>query len=258
MKKNFMKSLLVAAIDISLTTFSATSFATQSGYATKHYNVYTNSSLTSRNSYEWIDEGDYVTVIQRQGNAYLVEYPTSTGAKKRRYVPVNGFSITTNQTPSVRLNRLMQTNGYKVGQRSSIPGQCYGFADNVYKRLFGGRGMSGYTSHNFGVANYPGSKIVGAIWNQAESNNARVVGGEFVGKAKPGCFVQMGRRYSLNSSKTAAAPHSAIVYSVSNTGVTLYEANTDNRNTIMKNTYSWATFANRNKGFTIYCPVNYK
>ena len=36
-----------------------------------------------------------------------------------------------------------------------------------------------------------------------------------------------------------------------------YEANTDGKNTIKINTYSWSDLANKNKGFTIYEPNSY-
>ena len=67
----------------------------------------------------------------------------------------------------------------------------------------------------------------------------------------------MGRRYSLNSTKTAPGPHSAIVRAVYDDGVEFYEANAGGTGMITTKKYTWAQLADRNKGFTIYLPNNY-
>lgn len=155
-----------------------------------------------------------------------------------------------------RINQLYSTNGYRLNTRYTGSGQCRGFANKVYQTLFAVGYIGGYTNDNYGAASYPSSYSVGSIRNFA-ANDVNSVRNLF-NKAKPGAFVQIGRRYKLNSSRSAAAPHSAIVVSVDSNGVTFYEANTDGKNTIKKNYYTWAQLADRNKGYTIYLPNTYR
>lgn len=146
-------------------------------------------------------------------------------------------------------------NGYRVNTKYTGSGQCRGFANRVYTSLFSVSSITGYTSSNYGAASYSGSRVVGTLYNFAANNTTGVQ--NLFRNAKPGSFVQMGRRNSLNSTKTAPSPHSAIIFSVSSGGVEFYEANTDGKNTIKINYHSWADLANKNKGFTIYEPNNY-
>lgn len=155
------------------------------------------------------------------------------------------------------MGKLQGINGYALNHRYTGSGQCRGFANKVYQALFNVSYISGYTNDNYGAASYSGSYVVGSLKNIAFAPSSLTAIKELFLKAKPGAFVQMGRRHSLNSSKTAPAPHSAIIESFSGTGVRFYEANTDGKNTIKSTYYSWADLLNKNKGFTIYLPNNY-
>lgn len=148
-------------------------------------------------------------------------------------------------------------NGYKNGARYTGSGQCRGFANNVYTYLFPGvQRISGYTNDNFGASRFDGSFKVDRIADFAPNDVNTVK--NFFRKAKPGYFVQMGRRYSLNSSRDAAKPHSAILAGVYDGGCDFYEANADNKNTIQLNWYTWNKLADMNKGYTLYAPQNYR
>ena len=148
-------------------------------------------------------------------------------------------------------------NGYKNGAKYTGLGQCRGFANNVYTYLFPGvQRISGHTNDNFGASRFDGSFKVDRITGFAPNEVNTVK--NFFRKAKPGYFVQMGRRYSLNSSRDAAKPHSAILAGVYDGGCDFYEANADNRNTIQLNWYTWDKLANMNKGYTLYAPQNYR
>ena len=46
-------------------------------------------------------------------------------------------------------------NGLQEGTRYQGSGQCRGFANKVYNRLFGLQGISGYTNSNYGAQNFP-------------------------------------------------------------------------------------------------------
>ena len=148
-------------------------------------------------------------------------------------------------------------NGLQKGTHYDGQGQCRGFANRVYNRLFGLQGISGYTNSNYGAANFPGSHVVGELFNFGAGDSGAVQ--NLFWNVKPGAIVQMGRRHRLNSKKNAPAPHTAIFAGATSngSGCYFYEANTDGRNTIMMNFYSWADLADRNKGFTVYEPNNY-
>ena len=156
------------------------------------------------------------------------------------------------------LNLYKKTNGFLEGTRYTGQYQCRGFANKVYNKLFGLSGVSGYTGDNYGATNYPGSHIVGQLKNFG-ANDANAMKNLFL-EVKPGSIVQMGRRGKLNSTKTAAAPHTAIFFYVpsNESGCYFYEANTDGKNTIKVNFYTWAQLAQKNQGFTIYEPNNYQ
>ena len=147
--------------------------------------------------------------------------------------------------------------GLQKGTHYGGSGQCRGFANKVYNRLFGLQGISGYTNSNYGASNFPGSHAVGQLFNFG-AGDADAVKNLFW-NVKPGAIIQMGRRHRLNSKKNAPAPHTAIFAgaTANGSGCYFYEANTDGKNTIMFNFYSWADLADRNKGFTVYEPDNY-
>ena len=72
--------------------------------------------------------------------------------------------------------------------------------------------------------------------------------------ARPGDFVQMKRQ---SAPKGSNGPHSAIVYSVTTSGVTFLEANTDGKNGIFRNTYSWADLVAKNQAMSVYTATSY-
>ena len=148
-------------------------------------------------------------------------------------------------------------NSFQKGTKYTGSGQCRGFANKVYNRLFGLQGISGYTNSNYGAANYPNSHVVGQLFNFSEGD-ANAVKNLFW-NVKPGAIIQMGRRHRLNNKKNAPAPHTAIFAGATSngSGCYFYEANTDGKNTIMFNFYTWAQLADKNKGFTVYEPNNY-
>ncbi|MBR5913788.1 MAG: hypothetical protein IKZ58_05460 [Selenomonadaceae bacterium] len=148
-------------------------------------------------------------------------------------------------------------NGLQKGTHYEGRGQCRGFANKVYNRLFGLQGLYEYTNKNYGARDFPGSHVVGQLFDFG-SGDANAVKNLFW-NVKPGAIIQMGRRHRLNSSGNAPAPHTAIYAGAPSDGrgCYFYEANTDGKNTIMFNFYTWAQLADRNKGFTVYEPNNY-
>lgn len=97
--------------------------------------------------------------------------------------------------------------------------QCKGFADYVFHT---------YTGNDCGASNYDSSKLVssGLTSAVAKSNFYGIsVGSHIRGYLKSG------------------APHSIIVLSTTSTGITYYQANTNNNCNITTATKSWAEFA---------------
>ncbi len=155
------------------------------------------------------------------------------------------------------LNLSKRADGFIEGTKYNGGGECRGFANKVYNRLFGLPGLSSYTYNNYGAESYPGSHVVGQLYDfgAGDSNAVR----NLFWEVKPGAIIQMGRRYKLNSKKNAPKPHTAIFFYAASdgSGCAFYEANADGKKTIQVNFYSWADLADRNKGFTVYEPDNY-
>lgn len=154
------------------------------------------------------------------------------------------------------LNLSKRADGFIEGTRYDGGGQCRGFANRVYERLFG-LSISGYSGNNYAAASYPGSHIVGQLHDFADWDTGAVK--NLFWDVKPGAIIQMGRRHSRNSSGNAPKPHTAIFFyaAADGSGCAFYEANADGRGTIQVNFYSWTDLANRNSGFTVYEPDNY-
>ncbi len=206
-----------------------------------------------------------ILVVSDLGTARQVIYKVNSGGYKMGWLPyydclekpapvpvINTASAVTNRMQNLSQN----VNGYKNNTKYTGSGQCYGFAAKVYTTLFNTSAPNGYSSNNYYLTSYNGSFITGRLYDFA-ANNAAGIKSLFINK-KPGSFIQMGRRYSLNSSRTAANPHSAILYSVQDNGCWWYEANADNSNTIKVTFYTWSQIADRNRGITIYEPNQYK
>lgn len=238
-------------------------------------NVYTaNNYRTSMGS---VSKNETITVVGGVGDFRQIIYKLDNNkGYKMGWVPywdcwnenqIPGRKVTPAPQPSSSASTAKQVQdkitylyknvkGYLNTSKYTGSGQCRGFANKVYQTLFPGVDyISGYTNDNYGAINYKGSYQLGRLANFGVNDTAAVKA--FFMKAKPGAFVQMGRRYSLNSSKSAPAPHSAIIHSMYSDGVHFYEANTDGKNTIKVTWYSWWALADKNKGFTIYMPNKY-
>lgn len=214
--------------------------------------------------------GSDIDILAESGNSYYIRYWTDSGQARERYVnkgavrkagekeePVNNNDAVAEKVKNRIWWMKSNLNGYKDGSKYTGSGECRGFANNVYTYLFPGVSkISGYTGDNFGATYYNGSKVVARLTGFGANDSAAVKA--FFYKAKPGYFIQMGRRYSLNSKKDAAKPHSAILASVTANGCYFYEANADNKNTIKYNWYTWGQLADRNRGYTLYAPNNYQ
>lgn len=127
--------------------------------------------------------------------------------------------------------------GFRSGE------QCKGYAKNVFYICF--KIQPGSTqSNNYLLNTTTGMTEVGRVTNQDTQSLANLFA-----NARPGDFVQMRR--------THGGPHSAIVYSVTNDGITFLEANVNGPNLIEMNLYTWADLATKNNAMTLYTATTY-
>lgn len=186
------------------------------------------------------------------------------------------FAATNEVSVQSRLQQIQRSSGFKPNYKSGVGGECFGFANNVYNKLFGlqmnynhlndGKWSSQYRGNTGFYPEPSHSRIIGSIRNRKEaesSNYAQLIKAEFrkayPNNAKSGSFVQMAINNSSKlNSKGEPRPHSAIIYQVNNNGVKLYDANSDNNLTVKLRTLTWRDFARQYVGFTIYEPKNYK
>ena len=249
------------------------------GYAHNSTRRYTTYRRPGGISYGSVYVGDQVVVLGTKSGYTQIRYPVSGGYKFAwaRTTDVNaGKSITSsnnssnknsgstttntsNSSTSVRqrLDQIangslrynsstnMRLNTRFTGTRSDE--QCKGFAKNVFYLCF--RVTPGTTQdkpYNYLLCGTSGMTRVGYY-----SNITAAQAKSLFSRARPGDFVQMRRRSTGGS-------HSAIVYSVSSSGITFFEANTDRCNTVKKIVYSWADLASRNSGMSLYTASSYR
>lgn len=124
--------------------------------------------------------------------------------------------------------------------------QCKGYAKNAFKLCFDI--LPGSTkSNDYQLNSTKGMELVADITSISSKKETDLK--RLFQQARPGDFVQIRR--------SGYTPHSAIVYLVSDTGVTFLEANTDGRNTIMLNTHTWNALKKKNDAISIYSASEY-
>lgn len=221
---------------------------------------------STANTYGYIAEGDSVLVLGTSGSFTQVKYPVSGGYKyafvlttdANKYLSGSSSGGSTSSESAVRARLDAIANGtltydsntvMKVGSKFTgyrADEQCKGYAKNVFYLCFGITPGSTQSSPNNHLLNTTsGMTLVGSVTNMTTTNIKNLFS-----SARPGDFVQMRRSHG--------GPHSAIVYSVSSTGVTFLEANVDNKNTVFKNTYTWAELCSSNEKMSVYTATTYK
>lgn len=203
--------------------------------------------------------GNYTQVIYPAGNLYKMAWISTssynTYVAKISPSPSNSNSISNsnNNQYTGKLNDMMSgktySGTYKLNTEYRGPyydEQCKGFAKSVHMRLFGYNIGSTNSKPNNHTISYSSSKtrLVGSVTNMTQTSIKSLFS-----NARPGDFVQMRRSHG--------GSHSAIVYAVSSSGVTFYEANLDNKNTIVKQTYSWGTLCSKNAKMSVYTAKSY-
>lgn len=165
-------------------------------------------------------------------------------------------SSSAEQQISAKLKEMMDgsfKNGtYKVGTRYQGPyytEQCKGFAKSVHQQLFGYNiGSTKAKPYNYQInINSNNTTCVGSLTNLASKSNGDLAA--LLRQARPGDFIQVRR--------TTGGSHSMIVVSVSDSNITVYEANVDWQNGIQTATYSFSTLRSRNQALSLYSAKDY-
>ena len=149
---------------------------------------------------------------------------------------------------SLRYNNttVMKIGSKFTGTRSGE--QCKGYAKNVFYMCFGitpGSTQPRNKSLNYLIYDTKGMTKLGSVTKMNESAICNLFA-----TARPGDFVQIRRCHG--------GSHSAIVYSVSSTGVTFLEANLDGKNTVYLRSYTWSQLCQQNAAMSVYTTTNYK
>lgn len=176
-------------------------------------------------------------------HAFKVEGKSNNGSTDQNSVRYRLDQIM-NGSLSIDRNTVMKLGCKFTGTRANE--QCKGYAKNVFYLCFGiTPGSTQSKPNNYKLNGTSGMGQVASNGN-INVNSAR----NLFSNARAGDFVQIRRQHT--------GSHSAIVYSVSSSGVTFIEANLDGKNTVYKRTYTWADLSNKNMGMSVYTASNYK
>lgn len=153
-----------------------------------------------------------------------------------------------------QLNSLINQYANKTATSSQMymGSQCKGFANWVFKKIFGVYIGPYPESANYKISN-AGAQLVGMI-NPGGLNEASAKA--LLQKALPGDYIQVQR--SIAKSKGKCGPHSMIVVGVRSDGVQVFDCNSDARNTIKTYLYSWSNFDYDNRAMSLYHAYNYE
>lgn len=130
--------------------------------------------------------------------------------------------------------------------------QCKGFANWVFKQLFGVYIGSYPESANYKISN-ANAQLVGMIDPGGLTESTAKA---LLQKAKPGDYIQVQR--SIAKSGGRCGPHSMIVVDVKADGIQIFDCNSDGRNTIKTYLYTWSKFDYDNRGMSLYHAYNYQ
>ena len=219
-------------------------------------------------SYGTIVKGDTVYRVGESNGYVLVVYQAKSGNRgyKLGYIqnasydkiqkqesmtrPVSSTSSSA-YTKLTDMKNGTYTDVYKVNTVYSGPywdEECKGFAKSVFEQLYGyniGSTCSKTDGVNYQLKISTSKTMCLGSVTQMKNNTASQdnIKNLFL-KASAGDFVQMRRQHT--------GSHSAIVYSVTEKGVTFFEANIDNNNGIYLETYTWEDLCNDNSAMSIY------
>ncbi len=233
-----------------------------------------------RSSMGSVNNNETITVVGGSGNSRQIIYKLSNGkGYKMGWFPYwdawtyeQAFGPkkpTPTPQPVVVDNNVKSRiyNLYQSGYNTADKGNCKEFARDVFNKLFGAyvgstssnnmdiNGCSNGRKHRAAIdGNYSGRYRTNIPVSQSYRDKVKSA----FQSAKPGYFVQMGRRDKYNSTRTAASPHSAIIYYVDSNRIYFYEANWTKNKITISHSMTFDQFAATFLGFSIYAPNNYR
>lgn len=121
--------------------------------------------------------------------------------------------------------------------------QCKGFANYIFNDLFCTGNIGAYDSNKYYIPSPNSASLVGKSWDFSSTDTATVK--SILSKGYKGDFIQTRRR-----GKTYG--HSMILVEVTDTGVWLFDCNSDGACGVKYYFQTWATFASKNSGMSLY------
>jgi hypothetical protein len=243
----------VSAISSSTTSTSTSTSTSSSGTTgwvkTSGGNLYLRSSAsTSGKALASMPNGSQVTILQWGSSWSKITYNGTTGYASSTYLtttkPTDNESAVLN-----KINSLLATSTYQVGTQYAGPyasEQCKGFAKSIHQQIFGYNiGSTKSKPYNYQIS-YSSSNTIcrGSTTNLSASNLQSIFA-----NGRAGDIIQLRRSHT--------GSHTMVLLSHNNSGITVVEANLDGRNTISKNTYTWAQLKSANVGLSLYSASAY-
>ena len=126
--------------------------------------------------------------------------------------------------------------------------QCKGFASYIFNELFGGGWIGATASSDYYIPNPNGATEIGKKSGFSSTDTGTV--SELLKKGMPGDLIQVKRR-------GRSTPHTMILRSVNSSGITVFDCNADGHCKVQVYDISWATFASKNDGMSLYHSTKY-
>ena len=126
--------------------------------------------------------------------------------------------------------------------------QCKGFASYIFNDLFCQGYIGAYDSNKYYIPNAKGATLIGKAWNFGSSDVTTVK--NILSQGSIGDYIQARRR-------DKSYGHTMIIAGVSDSGITIFDCNSDGKCGVKLYNQSWATFASKNSGMSLYHATNY-
>lgn len=123
--------------------------------------------------------------------------------------------------------------------------QCKGFANYIFNDLFCKGYIGSYDGNKYYIPSPNGANEIGRKWN-INSSDAK----SLLSQAQIGDFIQVRRRGKDYG-------HTMIVAGVSDSGITIFDCNSDGQCGVRLYAQDWATFASKNIGMSLYHSTAY-